>query len=76
MQKINMILKVEHDLEQCAHILRKKGQNHLQNHLGQNNIIKVHTPYLRGHQKKNVVNKTNINASQFKKNLFQDGNHR
>ncbi len=57
MQKTNVILKVEHDLKQCAHIPRRKGQRHSQNHLGQNNFIKAHTPYPKGHQKKNVVNK-------------------
>jgi len=33
---------MEYDLEQCAHVLFKKGQIHLQNHLWQNNFIKVH----------------------------------
>jgi hypothetical protein len=47
MHKTNAILKVEHDLEQCAHIPRKKGQNHSQNYLGQNSPVKVHTPYLK-----------------------------
>jgi hypothetical protein len=27
--KNKMILKEEHDLEQCAHILEKRGQSHL-----------------------------------------------
>jgi hypothetical protein len=27
--KKNVILKVEHDFEQCAHIFWKRGQNHL-----------------------------------------------
>jgi hypothetical protein len=58
MLKINSILKVEHDLEQCAHILRKRGQSHSQNHLGQNNFIKTHTPYLKGHHKKKHGEKT------------------
>jgi len=49
MQKINAILKVEHDLTQCAHIFQKIGCNHLQNHLGQNNLVKTHTPYSKGH---------------------------
>jgi hypothetical protein len=49
MQKTNMILKVEHDFEQCAHIFQKKNQSHSYNHLGQNNLIKAHTPYLKGH---------------------------
>jgi len=40
--KTNTILKMEYDLEQCAHILQKKGQIHLQNHLGQNSFVKVH----------------------------------
>jgi len=71
MQKVNTILKVEHDFEQCAHIPRKKCQNHLQNHLRQNNFIKAHTPYLRGHQKKKVVNK----PYNLKKPLLQHGNH-
>ncbi len=35
----NTILKVEHDLKQCAHIPQKIGQMHLQNHLGQNNFV-------------------------------------
>ncbi len=52
-----MILKVEHDLIQCAHIPQRRGQNHLQNHLGQNSLIEVHTPYPKGHQMKDVANK-------------------
>ncbi len=43
-----MILKVEYDPKQCAHILLKKGQNHSHNHMGQNNILKTRTPYLKG----------------------------
>jgi len=50
-RKTNMILKVEHDLEQCAHIPQKKGRHHLHNHLGQNTFVKFI------HQKKNMVNK-------------------
>jgi hypothetical protein len=57
MQKINAILKVEHALKQCAHIVWKRGWNHLQNHLGQSSFIKGHTLYPTGHQKKDVVNK-------------------
>jgi hypothetical protein len=36
--------------------------------MGQNNIIKVHTPYMKDHQMKNMVNtlKQKKNASQFK----------
>jgi hypothetical protein len=52
-----VILKVEHDLEQCAHIPKKKGQSHSYNHLEQNNFVKAHTPYLRGQWKKDMVNK-------------------
>jgi aspartyl/asparaginyl-tRNA synthetase len=42
--------------KQCAHILQKRYQNHLQNYLGQNNFIKVHTPHLKDYQVKGVVN--------------------
>jgi len=55
MQKINTILKVEHDLKQCAHIPQKKGQSHSYNHLRKNNLIKAHTLYRRGHRKKDVM---------------------
>jgi hypothetical protein len=55
MQKTNTILKVEHGLKQCAHIPQKIGQIHSHNHLRKNNFIKVHTPYPRGHRKKDVV---------------------
>ncbi len=57
MQNANVILKVEHDLEQCAHIPQKRGQSHLHNHLGKNSFVKAHTPCPKGHSKKNVVNK-------------------
>jgi hypothetical protein len=46
----------EHEHKKCAHILQKLYQNHLQNHLGQNNFIKVHTPYFKNYQMKGVVN--------------------
>jgi hypothetical protein len=49
MQKKNTILKVQHDLKQCAHTPQKRGESHSQNHLGKNNLIKTHTPYSRGH---------------------------
>ncbi len=39
----------------CPHIF-KTYQSHLQNHLGQNNLIKVHTPYLKDYQIKDPVN--------------------
>ncbi len=72
-----MILKVEHDFEQCAHIPRRKGQNHLQNHLRQNSFIKVHTPYPKSHWLKNMVNEPK--QKQMLPNLklppFHDGNH-
>jgi hypothetical protein len=44
MQKINMILKVEHDFKQCIHIFLKTGPNNSQNHFGQNDFVKVYTP--------------------------------
>ncbi len=47
---------MEHDFEQCAHIFQKISQSHSQNHMGQNNLTKTHTTYLRGHWKKDVVN--------------------
>lgn len=56
MQKTNVILKAEHDFEQCAQIPRKRSQSHSHNHMGQNNFVKAHTPYLRGRWKKDVVN--------------------
>jgi hypothetical protein len=34
----------------------KKGQSRPENQLGQNNSIKVHTPYPKGHYKKDVMN--------------------
>jgi hypothetical protein len=34
MQKSNMTLKVEHHFKQCAHILKKKGQNHFAESFG------------------------------------------
>jgi hypothetical protein len=46
--KKRKILKVEYDLKQYAHIPLGKGGNYSQNHLGQNNLMKVHTPYPRG----------------------------
>jgi hypothetical protein len=55
MQKKNTILKVQHDLKQCAHTPQKRGQSHSQNHLGKHNLIKAHTPYSRGHWKKDVM---------------------
>jgi hypothetical protein len=51
MLKVNSILKAEHDLEQCAHIPQKRGRSHSQNHLGQNNFIKIQIPYLKGTRK-------------------------
>ncbi len=56
MHKVNVILKVEYDLKQCAHIPCERGQKHLQNHLGQNSLVKAHTPYPRGHSKKDMMN--------------------
>jgi hypothetical protein len=56
MQKVNAIVKAEHVFEQCAHIFRKKGQSHSQNHLKQNNHIKAHPPYPKGHRKKDAMN--------------------
>jgi len=47
----NGIVKSKHDTEggiwlpTMWHIPWKKGWNHLQNHLGQNNLIKVRTPW-------------------------------
>jgi len=55
MSKANVIPKVEHD-NQSAHMLRKIGQIRSQNHLRQNNLVKVHTPYPKGHGRKDVVN--------------------
>ncbi len=37
----------EHDHEQCAHMHKKSNQSHSHNHLGQNNIVKVHIPHLK-----------------------------
>ncbi len=34
---------MEHDLEQCAHTHKKRGQSHSQNHMGKNSLVKVHT---------------------------------
>ncbi len=63
-----MILKVEHDLEQCAHIPWQRGQNHSHNHLGQNKFIKVHTSYSKGQRKKKhgEWTKAKTNACQSK----------
>jgi aspartyl/asparaginyl-tRNA synthetase len=55
-KKENATLKVEYDHKQCAHIPQKRVQSRSHNHLRQNNFIKVHTPYLKGHWKKDVVN--------------------
>jgi hypothetical protein len=41
----------------CPHTL-KKWSSHSQNHLGQNSFVKAHTPYPKGHWKKDVVNKS------------------
>jgi hypothetical protein len=48
-------VKNKHDIEggiwlqgMCPHI-SKKGQSHSYNHLGQNSLIKTHTPYPKGH---------------------------
>jgi hypothetical protein len=49
----------------CPHTL-KKSQNHSQNHLGQNNLVKVHTPYMKGQPPKERCGewtKAKINAS-------------
>jgi hypothetical protein len=56
MQKANVILKVEYDLQQCVHVPQKRSQNHSHNHMGQNSFIKDHTLYPKGHQKKDMVN--------------------
>jgi hypothetical protein len=56
MSQTNVIHMKEHDHEQCAHIFQKIDQNHLQNHLGQNNFIKVHIPYLKIRYMKDMTN--------------------
>jgi len=57
MQKKKIILKLEYDPRQCAHIPRKIGRNHSQNLLGQNNLVKAHTPYSSGQKKKTSQSK-------------------
>ncbi len=52
MPQKNVIHMGEHDHEQCVHIFQKINQNHL----GQNNFIKVHTPYLKVRYMKDMVN--------------------
>ncbi len=68
MQKSNVILKVEHDLEQCTHIPWRRGRKHSYNHLRQNNFIEVHTPYPKKSLEKRCGERTKVetNASQSK----------
>jgi hypothetical protein len=56
MQQAGMILMEEHDDERDAHISQKRNQSHWQSRQGQNNLIKAHTPYLKNHWMKDMVN--------------------
>jgi hypothetical protein len=51
----------------CSHISEKK-QSHWQSHQGQNNPIKVDTPYLKDHWMKDVENMSSRNKCFFIQN--------
>jgi hypothetical protein len=73
----SMILMEELDHKRCAHIFQKRNQSHLQNHHGQNNFTKAHTPYSKNRCMKNlvIVSKYKQMPLYLKQDLFQDENH-
>jgi hypothetical protein len=56
MPQANTIQMGEHDHKQCAHIPQKESKALTKSYGTKKSYIKTHTPYLKDHYMKNIVN--------------------